>query len=284
MGLSDAATAFSFTTSPEGLVLIGSGTTNYDVPIPIDHYWYDNSYTQSIFLQNEINKEGNIEAIAYYWNGGGALNAANEWTIYMGHVQKAQFDYYDDLVPSSEMTQVFEGTLDISATEGWIMIPLDTPFSYNNVDNLIVAVLQNQDDYDWDNDGYFHSTSTDYARSIIYEDYSPIDPDDDWIYYDISYGIPNILLYVASDDEPTELDIPEIHIRLIDGNTVLSWDAVENANSYNIYATDDPYAPGSWNKITTVTASPFTFDGAAAKQFFKVTADTENLRGILRRK
>ncbi|GGG56203.1 hypothetical protein GCM10010976_28820 [Bizionia arctica] len=45
------------------------------------------------------------------------------------------------------MTQVFSGTVPANPLAGWMEITLDTPFNYNNIDNLVVAVDENATGY-----------------------------------------------------------------------------------------------------------------------------------------
>lgn len=149
-----------------GTKIIGTGTS--DSSLPIEPY-YGYSYSQSIFLQSEINlTNSRIDKIAYYWNGVALADASNSWTIYMGHTAKTAFSSTTDWVPTSAMTQVFSGTVELPATAGWIEISLTTPFNYNNMDNLVIAVDENEDDYDGSSE-YFYCTSVATNRSIYYQ-------------------------------------------------------------------------------------------------------------------
>ncbi|HOY85570.1 MAG TPA: choice-of-anchor J domain-containing protein [Candidatus Syntrophosphaera sp.] len=149
-----------------GTKIIGTGTS--DSSLPIEPY-YGYSYSQSIFLQSEINlTNSRIDKIAYYWNGVALADASNSWTIYMGHTAKTAFSSTTDWVPTSAMTQVFSGTVELPATAGWIEISLTTPFNYNNMDNLVIAVDENEVSYDGSSE-YFYCTSVATNRSIYYQ-------------------------------------------------------------------------------------------------------------------
>lgn len=149
-----------------GTKIIGTGTSESSLPI---EPYYGYSYSQSIFLQSEINlTNSRIDKIAYYWNGVALADASNSWTIYMGHTAKTAFSSTTDWVPTSAMTQVFSGTVELPATAGWIEISLTTPFNYNNMDNLVIAVDENEDDYDGSSE-YFYCTSVATNRSIYYQ-------------------------------------------------------------------------------------------------------------------
>ncbi len=71
-----------FTTLEEPIVTevtIGEGTLN--LKHPIDNHW-KYSYSQSIYLQSEINRPVQIEAIKYYYNGNSSWS--NDIDIFMG--------------------------------------------------------------------------------------------------------------------------------------------------------------------------------------------------------
>jgi len=166
----------------ESGVEIGDGDQNYHLPInPRFNY----NYTQSIFLQSEIdlgNSGGQsapclIESIAFYWNGAGGGDNSCGWNIYMGHTDRTSFAGNTDWLPVGELMQVFAGYLNIPAVAGWIEIELDTPFMYDNAGNLVIAVQERSNRND-PGDRYFHSTCTpDQYRSIISYDHVYPEPD-----------------------------------------------------------------------------------------------------------
>ena len=164
-GESAQATPNSFTTLPEGLVFIGDGTSNNYLPI---YPYYNYSYSQTIYLQSDINvADKRIENIAFYWNGAAAGTASKDWVVYMAHTDKTAFSGATDWVPFNQLTQVFAGELDIPAEPGWVNINLQTPFVYNNTDNLLIAVDENTPG----NSGsspFFHSTSVTGTRALIH--------------------------------------------------------------------------------------------------------------------
>ncbi len=164
IGTSPASETRNFTINPG--VAIGDGTDNNRIPV---NPYYGYSYSQSIFMQPDINI-GNqrIESISYYWNGAGVGNLTSDWVVYMGHTQRTEFTSTTDWVPLGEMMEVFDGHLDIPAEAGWIEIQLDMPFVYNNVDNLVIAVDENTPSYDGSSQ-FFYSTGTPgQNRSIRY--------------------------------------------------------------------------------------------------------------------
>ncbi len=126
-------------------VTIGSGTTTA-YTLPVNAYW-GYSYTQQIVLKSEINQSGTIYFLRFYMVGGVALSNSNDWTIYMGHTSKTSFSTTTDWVPLTGLTQVWTGTITATPPAGWYEIELDTPFAYNNTDNLVIAVDENKASY-----------------------------------------------------------------------------------------------------------------------------------------
>ena len=160
-----------------GGVVIGTGTSTLHNMVPI-YTSFNYSYTQSVFMQPEININNHrIESIAYYWHRATETNNSGDWVIYMGHTRRTEFAGGEDWVPVSELTQVFSGQVDIPNTSGWVEIELDTPFAYNNSDNLVIAVDENTPGRDI-NSGYFYNTdSPGQNRSkIMYSNGYNIDP------------------------------------------------------------------------------------------------------------
>ncbi len=150
---------------PLGLVVIGNGTS--DLILPIEPY-YGYTYSQSIFLQSELNIAGQqINRLYYYWNGAEEATYSNNWTIYMGHTTNTSFASGTSWIPLSNLTPVFTGEVALPATAGWIEILLTSPFAYNNTDNLVIAVDENEDDCDGYSE-YFYCTSSATTRSIRY--------------------------------------------------------------------------------------------------------------------
>ena len=102
------------------------------------------SYSQQIYTQAEINFAGTFTKICFYYVSGN-ISAGKDWVVYMGHTTKTEFSSGADWEPVANLTQVFAGDVStlVPAGGGWMEIALETPFVYNNVDNLIIAVDEN---------------------------------------------------------------------------------------------------------------------------------------------
>ncbi|MFK8105383.1 MAG: hypothetical protein AB8G15_22915, partial [Saprospiraceae bacterium] len=158
-------------------VQVGDGTDENQA-IPIEPY-YGYSYTQSIYLQSEINSAGTITGLQYFYSGSSNLaDTDDNIEIWIGHTTKSSFASTSDWEPIAGMTLVFSGSLPAPTTPGvdeWLSITLDASFTYNNTDNLVVAVDASEPDYDSSTDD-FHCTSVGANRSMYYRN-DNIDPD-----------------------------------------------------------------------------------------------------------
>lgn len=157
-----------------GFVTIGTGSSNKLLPIfPFTPY----TYSQVIYLQSEINEAGEITKLHYYYSGEGDSQNSKDWVIYMGHTPKTEFATVDDWVAIGDLTQVYDGEVILINTEGWIEIPLSTTFTYNNTDNLVVAVDENTPGQG-NGSQTFYSTSVTENRGLrqIGYDVNNIDP------------------------------------------------------------------------------------------------------------
>jgi hypothetical protein len=114
----------------------------------------DYSYAQMIYTKNEILAADNpniarsnkIIKIRFYVvtvppsNG---LNSKN-WDIYMGHKTDTSFTSTTGWLAKANMTQVFIDTVVYPQIgSAWMDITLSTPFTWNGVDNIVVAVDEN---------------------------------------------------------------------------------------------------------------------------------------------
>lgn len=165
--------AFSYQVSAQ--ITVGTGTgTQSNVPI-VSCYGF--TYSQQIYTQTEINSAGDITSIAFYVASlPGTNDQSFDWTITMGHSAKTSFESTTDWEPAANLTQVYSGNVTYPTAGNWMTITLDTPFTYNNTDNLIVAVDENQTG--WDCTIQWQKTDTAVARSIYYRnDSTNPDPD-----------------------------------------------------------------------------------------------------------
>jgi hypothetical protein len=130
-------------------VQIGTGTvTTTNVPV---FSCYDFSYSQQIYLVNEITNGGGgagpITKIRFYYASGGTDFAKwNDWTIYLGNTAKSTFASTTDWIPLTSLTQVFSGIIPSPVAGTWLEFTLPVSFNYTG-GNLVIAVDENASGY-----------------------------------------------------------------------------------------------------------------------------------------
>lgn len=158
---------WSFTTMPSpfpdaDLVFDGVRATGHYMPLT-GNYAY--AMTQNIYYQSELNIEGSaITSISYLYNMNTAWSETIE--IFMGHTDKDVFDTTTDWITEG-FTHVFSGTMSVNTTDPIVALTLDTPFVYNNSDNLVVLFFATQPGYNNYAD-HFYNYPVVGNRSITY--------------------------------------------------------------------------------------------------------------------
>lgn len=175
------------------IITIGTGNETGE-HVPIEPY-YCYTYSQSVYLQSEINATGPgyIDAIEFQYNGYCAWT--DDIKVYVGHTSGT---YFSTWKPLSTMTLVYSGTYSVGSTAGWYKITFDEPFYYNNSDNLVFAVDENT--------GYYHSSccdfyTTDYSSNVsiyFYDDYYNPDPANPPAGY-VTDNRPNIKIHLGDE-------------------------------------------------------------------------------------
>ncbi len=157
-------------------VIVGtqSGTSN---AMPISSC-YNYSYSQQLIHKTDINSTaGDITSISFYYDRTTSTNNSSSagWTIYLGHTAKTEFSNNDDWVTLANLTQVYTGTVTYPSAGSQMLITFQTPFPYNNIDNLVIAVDENQPGNDCSN--YFGKTGAMGAGRSIYYRSDTTNPD-----------------------------------------------------------------------------------------------------------
>ena len=120
-------------TKAQTVVTIGDGTSaNYYTPIGT---YYNYSITEQLYTAEEIGTAGTISSISFYYMG----TAAKDFpiTVYMQNVDAEDLSTGISLAGADV---VFNGTLSVTTTPGWVTINLDSPFSYDGTSNLLIGV------------------------------------------------------------------------------------------------------------------------------------------------
>ena len=142
--------------------------------------YYNYGYSQQIFLPEEINPTASTEpmnissvAFQYFYN----TEITRYLQIYVGHTTQGDFATTSSWVPDTLLTKVFEGEVAWNNGDDWFEIQFDTAFTYNGVDNLVLAFIDSTGSYTNSGDKYYtHGTDTIYRAMVKYQDDSPILP------------------------------------------------------------------------------------------------------------
>lgn len=172
-------------------VTAGTETYTSSLPISISRNY---SYSQTIYPNYSLGKEGKITAIEYQLKDKSVLTNSDEVDVYISHSIKSEFETTKDWHKINEQTKVFSGL--IKTINNKVMIDLDQPFEYNGKDHLIVTVHEKKKGYaSFSNT--FLGTPTGAKTSLFHTSFSDSDVIDptklpDGKFHDIS---PNITFY-----------------------------------------------------------------------------------------
>ena len=145
------------------IVSIGGGEVS-DYNVPANHY-YKYGWTDMIYLKSEINTVGNITKIRFQVDPLTSIPyTATNQKIYMGHTtlssfpsstvkENAQTNYV-----SSNYTLVYDGT--VNWTVGWVEIVFQTPFPWNNTNNLLIKWENRNNSWSSDEPWFYYTSKT----------------------------------------------------------------------------------------------------------------------------
>ncbi len=246
-------TAFSWQGMAQ--VSIGDGTaTNRNLPI---EPYYGYSYSQVIYLQSEIYVAGDITTLTWDF-AGSSIDNSNDWTIYIGHTTKTEFTSNTDWIPLSSMTQVFSGTVSVDANNK-VVVDI-TDFTYNNTDNLVIAVDENASSYNGSSDD-FNCSAVSNDRAIEYHgDSTNPDPASPPTGTRKAY-IANIILggITQTCPAPSGLSVNNV----TDTQADLSWTAGGGESQWNIEYGATGFTLGQGTIVNGVT-NPYTLTGLSS--------------------
>jgi len=116
------------------IITIGdSASINYRIPFSINNNY---SYSQQIYLQNEINQAGVICGISLYKSEN--INFNRTVKIYLGETNKSEFLTNSDWVHANYLREVYSGNVNFTQ-DGWCYINFNTPFEFENIGNLVIT-------------------------------------------------------------------------------------------------------------------------------------------------
>ncbi|HNQ43673.1 MAG TPA: carboxypeptidase-like regulatory domain-containing protein, partial [Candidatus Cloacimonadota bacterium] len=166
---------------PSGIWAVTVGDGSQNARIPVDMY-YKCSLYQSLYFPNEMgNFLGMITGIQFY-NAFTTATLQNMPTkVYLGTT--TQTDLSTDWIPATNMTLVFDGTVNYPAGENLITIPFAQPYMYLNGENLIMMVLRPMDTAYYSSADNFKAQTEGtnrarkaYSDTIVYDPMAPPAP------------------------------------------------------------------------------------------------------------
>lgn len=238
-----------------GQVTIGSGTSiNQNIPIEL---YYGYTYSQTIYLSSEVNTSGNFTALDWSYTGS---THSDDIIIYVGTTTKTSFSSTTDWIGISDLTQVYSGN--VSFSTGTISITFDSPFYYDGVDNLVIAVEENTPGYRGSSDEFYCTTQSS-NRSITYynDSYNPI-PASPPTANSLKSATPNVTLYISSSSCPppsslsaTNVTSSAVDLAWTENGTATTWEYVVQAQGTGV-----PAGAGTSTTSNPVTASGLSSD------------------------
>lgn len=253
---------------------LGEGSTNFgNAPINTN---YGYSYTQQIFTKQEINANaaGNITGLKFYLDPSGIIDNSLNWVVFIGHTAKTNFASSQDWVPVGQMTQVFSGT--VANANGVVEINFTTPFPYNNMQNLVIAVDENTPDYDYSN-LFSVYTNTTQNRTLAYrsDDNNP-NPSNPPSGSFLGYRSVVSLMGLTPSPLPIcpSVTYPADNSILIPASPDITWEASQGATSYKVSIGTTPGGTDVVNQqpVSTTSFTPSAPLSLNTTYYVKVTA------------
>ncbi|MDD3563798.1 MAG: choice-of-anchor D domain-containing protein, partial [Candidatus Cloacimonetes bacterium] len=131
----DASKAMAINVVPTDAISVTIGIGDICTFLPIS-FNYECNICQTLFYPDEIGTSGTIFNISLYNQFTTNYIGSQPITIWMGNTDQQNLDV--GWVPYSVLTQVFDGMVNFPGGENTIVFPLQVPFDYTGVDNLVV--------------------------------------------------------------------------------------------------------------------------------------------------
>ncbi len=184
---------------PAGInaITIGTGTVLPSIRIPFDFYW-KNSFSQTIYYANEIGIGGGALTTIAYTNHFQSNLTDKQIKVWIGETDADNLN--GGWHPLSNLTLVYEGTMNFPSGENTIVIPLDDPYIYNGGNLVIYTNRVWEDSYANSNDKFFGSEDKDSKRTrYIYADGTgPLNPENPGT-GTVSDWYPNTTLFFSTE-------------------------------------------------------------------------------------
>ncbi len=127
------------------------------------NFYYKNSLAETIYLASELNFGGQITGLAYYNNFVTDLTG-KPVNIWIGETTDTELTA---LIPSTDLTAVFAGTIDVPAGQNAVNITFDTPYNYAG-GNLVVLTERELDEEYFSSSDKWVGVETELAGRSLY--------------------------------------------------------------------------------------------------------------------
>ena len=171
----DQTPNLNVTVNPAGLITITVGDGTQNARVPIDMY-YKNSLYETLYYPAELgNFIGQITGIRLYNNFVTATLQDKPTKIWIGTTTQA--DLSAGWIPSTQLTQVFDGNVTYPAGQNTIQIQFTNPFLYLNGENLVVMFNRPMDTAYFSSSDYFKAQTVGTNRALkLQSDSTTYDP------------------------------------------------------------------------------------------------------------
>jgi hypothetical protein len=229
----------------ETIQIGGGALINQSLPIEAFRSY---SYSQQIYLRDQINTAGNISSIAFQYSITGYQNFLLnnvQWKVWLGTTDR---DSLAGWIPLDSLSLVYDGTLtadDFSGGlpgQGWLNLNLFTDYFYGGNGNLVVAVDENTYLGSSSADDFFCS-QTEHIRGIVFthtsdnpDPASPPDTSASGFYARNSY--PNLKLEITVFSYLPYNPVPADQADGIPIDTGLQWSC--DSDTYDLWLGSSP--------------------------------------------
>lgn len=241
-------------------VQVGNGTAS-SAYVP-NYTYYNYAYSQSLYRAGEVGIDGDIDTLYYEVGSGSATRALK---IYMAEVGRTGFTSATDAIAAGEFRQVFAGSVTWGA--GWVAIPLDTVFSYQDTGSLVIAFVDTTGSYV--PSPSFRGTTMSGMRSLYaYDDYTVYS-----LGSTMTYAVPflpNVRLGLTSNSDYCA-SVSNLTVTNINQDSAhFSWTENGSATTWEVVVSDTVVTDFSNVSGVTVYTNAYTVTGLLGNTPYRV--------------
>ena len=239
------------------------------------HYWSYQNYNQTMFDINNQRVETPIgSVISGEWQYVTAVYNGGTMKIYLYSNLEGSLNYTENIIPNPDPLEIgarsdhssyrFYGTMD--EVRIW-----KRALSQQEIQNRMYRELDMTNPADttglvgyWRFNEGMGDIAHDYSQ---YGNHGILVNGPQWVVSTVPWGA-----YLATPEN--------VVISIIEGSVEITWDAVQEATSYNIYSSNDPYYPlENWSlEAFGITNTNWSESVSGIKKFYYVIASTESIR------